>query len=333
MQISKKISAMILSFVLVIASFGTANAAKRLTAAVADWTGGEITCQVAVSILEDELGYKVKRVVFPSGTGLWEAIAAGEIDFACESWPSYAEADTVMLKGPLVYDGDTKFMYEGDGSVKLLGTSGIIGLSDYYIPKYAADKFGIKTWKDLNKHKKEFATIESGNRGRLIGCPVAGWNCHDQKRLDLLGIDFEASELGTEVAALAEAQGAYDRGEAFLLYLWEPHFFFGKNEMVGVKLPAYKYCDSFTEANNWQDCGTAAWPATGWDKDYTMNYMNPEVMSKPENAEAVAFFKKMAFSNTDQAKMLVRVGDDGLSVEEAVAEWKNSTDEWKAWLL
>ena len=191
MQISKKISAMILSFVLVIASFGTANAAKRLTAAVADWTGGEITCQVAVSILEDELGYKVKRVVFPSGTGLWEAIAAGEIDFACESWPSYAEADTVMLKGPLVYDGDTKFMYEGDGSVKLLGTSGIIGLSDYYIPKYAADKFGIKTWKDLNKHKKEFATIESGNRGRLIGCPVAGWNCHDQKRLDLLGIDFK----------------------------------------------------------------------------------------------------------------------------------------------
>ncbi len=166
----------------------------------------------------------------------------------------------------------------------------------------------------------------------MIGCPVAGWNCHDQKRLDLLGIDFEASELGTEVAALAEAQGAYDRGEAFLLYLWEPHFFFGKNEMVGVKLPAYKYCDSFTEANNWQDCGTAAWPATGWDKDYTMNYMNPEVMSKPENAEAVAFFKKMAFSNTDQAKMLVRVGDDGLSVEEAVAEWKNSTDEWKAWL-
>ena len=166
----------------------------------------------------------------------------------------------------------------------------------------------------------------------MIGCPVAGWNCHDQKRLDLLGIDFEASELGTEVAALAEAQGAYDRGEAFLLYLWEPHFFFGKNEMVGVKLPEYKYCDSFTEANNWQDCGTAAWPATGWDKDYTMNYMNPEVMSRPENAEAVAFFKKMAFSNTDQAKMLVRVGDDGLSVEEAVAEWKNSTDEWKAWL-
>ena len=55
-------------------------------------------------------------------------------------------------------------------------------------------------------------------------------------------------------------------------------------------------------------------------------------MSRPENAEAVAFFKKMAFSNTDQAKMLVRVDEGGLTVEEAVAVWKNSTDEWKAWL-
>ena len=331
MKLSKTISALILSFVLLVGGLTQANA-KRLTAAVADWTGGEITCQVAVSMLEEELGYKVKRVVFPSGTGLWEAIAAGEIDFACESWPSYAEADTVMMKGPLIYDGQTMFNYEGDGSVKLLGTSGIIGLSDYYIPRYAAESLGIKSWKDLNKHKDKFATIETGGKGRLIGCPVAGWNCHDQKRLDLLGIDFEASELGTEVAALAEAQGAYDRGEAFLLYLWEPHFFFGKNEMVGVKLPAYKYCDSFTEANNWQDCGTAAWPATGWDKDYTMNYMNPDMINDPANADAKAFFQKMAFSNTDQAKMLVRVGDDGLSVEEAVAEWKNSTDEWKAWL-
>ena len=89
MKLSKTLSALILSFILILGSFGTANA-KRLTAAVADWTGGEITCQVAVSMLEEELGYKVKRVVFPSGTGLWEAIAAGEIDFACESWPSYA---------------------------------------------------------------------------------------------------------------------------------------------------------------------------------------------------------------------------------------------------
>ena len=237
-----------------------------------------------------------------------------------------------MINMPLKYDGKVVKEYSGDGSIEAY-TNGIIGSSDYFVPKYFVDgNPDFKDWTDLNKYKDQFATPETGSKGRLIGCAVAGWNCHDQKRLDLLGVDFEAAELGTETAALAEAQAAYDRGESFLLYLWEPHFFFGKNEMVGVKLPAYKYCDDFTEANNWKDCGTNAWPATGWDKDYTMNYMNPEVMSKPENADAVAFFKKMKFANTDQAKMLVRVGDDGLSVEEAVQEWKDSSSDWKNWL-
>ena len=238
-----------------------------------------------------------------------------------------------MMKGPLIYDGQTMFNYEGDGSVKLLGTSGIIGLSDYYITRYAAESLGIKTWKELNKHKDKFATIESGSKGRLIACPVAGWNCHDQKRLDLLGIDFQADELGTEAAAIAEAVAAYERKEPFLLYLWEPHWFFGAYDMVGVKLPAHKTCDSFTEANNWKDCGTAAWPATGWAKDYTFNYGNPDTFAKPEHAKAAEFFTKMKFDNADQAVMLVEVKQKNRDLKEVVKEWKdNNPDKWKSWI-
>ena len=333
MKLSKKISALILSVALLIGSFGQANAAKRLHAAIADWTGGIITCEVAVAILEREMGYKIKQTVFPSGTGLWEAIAAGELDFACESWPSYAEADTVMLKEDLIYEGKVVGTYNGDGSVDLLGTAGIIGMSDYWIPRYAAEELGIKTWKDLNKHKAKFATIESGNRGRLIGCPVAGWNCHDQKRLDLLGIDFQADELGTEAAAIAEAKAAYMRKEPFLLYRWSPHWFFGAYDMVGVGLPDHKTCDSFTEANNWKDCGTAAWPATGWAKDYTFNYGNPETFAKPENAKAAEFFTKMKFDNADQAVMLVEVKQKNRDLKEVVKEWKDANpDKWKGWI-
>jgi glycine betaine/proline transport system substrate-binding protein len=335
MKLTKTISALFLSLVLLVGSFGTANAAKRLHAAIADWTGGIITCEVAVAILEREMGYKVKQTVFPSGTGLWEAIAAGELDFACESWPSYAEADSVMLNEDLIYEGKVVGSYSGDGSVDLLGTSGIIGLSDYWIPRYAAEKFGIKTWKDLNKHKKEFATIETGNRGRLIGCPVAGWNCHDQKRLDLLGIDFQADELGTEAAAIAEAKAAYMRKEPFLLYLWSPHWFFGEFDMVGVQLPEHKVCDpdTFTEANNWKDCGTKGWPATGWAKDYTMNYGNPATFAKAEHSDAKKFFEKMSLQNIDQAKMLVEVDIKKRDVKEVVNEWlDNNPGKWKSWL-
>ena len=332
MRLSKTISALFLSFVILLASLTQANA-KRLHAAIADWTGGIITCEVAVAILEREMGYKIKQTVFPSGTGLWEAIAAGELDFACESWPSYAEADDVMFNEDLIYDGKVVKSYKGDGTVDLLGTTGIIGMSDYWIPRYAAEELGIKTWRDLNKHKAKFATIETGGKGRLIGCPVAGWNCHDQKRLDLLGIDFQADELGTEAAAIAEAVAAYERKEPFLLYLWEPHWFFGAYDMVGVNLPAHKTCDSFTEANNWKDCGTAAWPATGWAKDYTFNYGNPDTFAKAEHAKAAEFFTKMKFDNADQAVMLVEVKQKNRDLKEVVKEWKdNNPDKWKSWI-
>ena len=57
MKLTKTISALFLSLVLLIGSLGQANAAKRLHAAIADWTGGIITCEVAVAILEREYGY------------------------------------------------------------------------------------------------------------------------------------------------------------------------------------------------------------------------------------------------------------------------------------
>jgi len=69
MRISKTIITFILSSILFTATFSKASA-EKLLAAIADWTGGEISCQVAVSILEDELGYEIDRIVFASGTGL-----------------------------------------------------------------------------------------------------------------------------------------------------------------------------------------------------------------------------------------------------------------------
>ena len=125
------------------------------------------------------------------------------------------------------------------------------------------------------------------------------------------------------------------RKEPFLLYLWSPHWFFGEFVMVGVQLPEHKVCDpdTFTEAGNWKDCGKKGWPGTGWAKDYTMNYGNPAVFAKAENAEAKKFFENMSLQNIDQAKMLVEVDIKKRPVKEVVAEWlDNNPDKWKPWL-
>ena len=88
----------------------SAHAAKRLTTADPDWTGGLVTCLVAQYIMENEMGYKIKRVTMPSGPGVFEGTRSGDLDFACESWPSYNPAGDKYIKE-----------FGGDGSVAYLG--------------------------------------------------------------------------------------------------------------------------------------------------------------------------------------------------------------------
>ena len=57
----KTFAAFIFSSFLMVSSFSSASA-DRLTRAVADWTGGMVTCEVAEQILEQELGYKLSLI-------------------------------------------------------------------------------------------------------------------------------------------------------------------------------------------------------------------------------------------------------------------------------
>ena len=67
----------------------TVQAGKRLVLPDLDWTGAIVTCRTIQWVLENHMDYKVKTVSMPGGPGVWEAIRAGDIDFYCETWPSY----------------------------------------------------------------------------------------------------------------------------------------------------------------------------------------------------------------------------------------------------
>jgi glycine betaine/proline transport system substrate-binding protein len=285
----------------------SANAGGRLTAPVPDWTGGAVTCKVAQVILEQEMDYKVKQVVIPSGAGVFEAVATGDFDFACESWPSYSSSKDTMV---------TEF--GGDGSVAYLGPTGIIGDSTYYVPRYFIENVApdLKSYEQLNKYKEHFATLETGGKGRLIACPTPAWECDDQKRLDMLDVDFVATSLGTETASWAEASGYYARKEPFLLYAWEPHWIHAKLDLVPIKLP---------------DHDDDKWPATGWAQDITFNYGNPESMAK--NADAAHLLGNMNLTNTEQAAMILAIDEDARDIDEVVEEWVAANEDiWRKWM-
>ncbi len=293
--------------VMFLGSAVTANAGGQLTSPIPDWTGGAVTCKVAQLILENELDYEVKTVSMPAGANVWEALAAGDMDYACEGWPSYNSSKEIMMKE-----------YGGDGSVVKLGNVGVIGNSTYYVPRYFIDEVApdLKSYAQLNQYKEHFATLETGGKGRLIACPTPAWECDDQKRLDLLGVDFVAVELGTEAASWAEAQGAYARKEPFLLYAWEPHWIHAALDLVPIELPAHDL---------------EKWPATGWAEDVTWNYGNPDFAK--ENPDAAALLGNMNLTNSEQAKMILAVDEDGRDIDEVVAEWLAANEDiWRLWL-
>ena len=292
----------------------TASAGKLLKVADADWTGGIITCRIIEFIIAD-WGYKVKRVTMPSGPAVYEAVRSGDLDYNCESWPSYATSKDKYLK-----------KWGGDDSITYLGDVGVIGQSGYYVPRYVvegdtsrninATAPDLKTWEDLNKYKDVFKTLETGNKGRLIACPVAAWECKDVERLKTLGIDYHPVELGSETAHWAEIQGAYKRGEPFVAYAWEPHWIHAALDLVEVKLP---------------DHSADKWPATDWPQDITFNFGSPEFVK--EHPRVAKLIKNMNLSNEQQAGMTLDVDINKKKLDDVVREWmKNNESVWKAWV-
>ena len=291
-----------------------------------DWTGNLVFGKLSQIILEEEMDYKVKQI-FMAGTAGWEAMAAGDLDIALETWPSYNA------------DAKAKYFaeYGGDGSVIYVTESGVVGASDYYIPRYMCEgdsSRGIEATtpdlcmhargecsncglEKLNQYADVFAAPETAPKGRLVGCPVAGWGCDDQKRLDLNGVNFEAVELGTDTAQWAELTAAFKRGDPILVYAWEPLWIFAAYDLVGIGIPK----------NEDGSC----WPACGWPKDVTFQAANPDFAKK--HPDVITMLKNMKLSNAQQAPMIFDVDGEKMTVEDAVRKWMDANpDVWRSWL-
>jgi len=287
-----------------------AYAGGVLKAPVADWTGGAVTCEIIHQILEGEMGYKVKRITMPSGPGVAEGLRSGDLDFACETWPSYSTTKEKYVKE-----------YGGDGSMVYFAPVGVVGQSGYFVPRYMVEGDGavapdLKTHEQLNQYKDLFKTLETGDKGRLIGCPVAAWECKDAERVAGLGLEYEVVELGSETAHFAEIKAAYDRKEPFLAYAWAPHWLFAQLDLVEVGLPAHS---------------DDAWPVSDWPEDVTYNYGRPGMIE--EHPEVVQLIKNFNLTNDEQAPMILAIDIEGKDMEDVVTAWmEENKDKWQAWL-
>ena len=202
-----------------------------------DWNGQLVTTAVAQILLEQEMDHTVATKFAPADSApLFIGLERGDFHFVCCNWPSYSAA---LLD---------EYVDAEDSTVERVGPVGITGETGWYVPSYVingdADRGieavapDLRTVSDLNNYKSVFATSDTGTKGRLLEF-TAAWDTRPEERLEAFGADFQAVFAGSEGAALAQVDAAFQRGEPTLTYLWEPHWAHAKYNLVQIEMPEW----------------------------------------------------------------------------------------------
>lgn len=225
MTIYKKNTLIVLLMVVsIVFTLGTSWAArKNVIISEQSWTGSAVICQVMKYVLENKLDIPA-QVTQLNGAATWVGMDKGDVDVFSDIWET-AEAD-----------GIEKFTKEKKSAEVVLSYAN--APQAWYIPKFVAEEYGIKTIEDL-KGKEKLFDIDSDGKGELWGGPTS-WKMNEitSIRIRDYGLDFE--NLGVEQWAwLATLKSAILNKKPVIFYYWEPEWLFTEYDLVKIEEPAY----------------------------------------------------------------------------------------------
>lgn len=195
------------------------------------WDSQKLHNEIAKIIVEHGYeGYDFEVSTAGSSTMNWQAIIKGEVDLDIESW-----TDNVASYPEDVSNGDIV-------DVGVLVPDSAQGL---YVPKYVIEgdpERGIepmapdlKTVEDLKKYPELFPDDEDKTKGRIYGA-IPGWMADEvlYKKYEYYGLDemYNYTRLGSEAPLFASLVSAYNLGEPWVGYCYEPTWVSGKLDIV-----------------------------------------------------------------------------------------------------
>ena len=285
-----------------------------------DWNGQLVTTAVIQILLEQEMDHTVATKFAPADSApLFIGLEKGDFHFVCCNWPSYSAA---LLEEYVDADDGAK--------VERVGPVGITGETGWYVPSYVingdADRGidavapNLRSVSDLNEYKSVFATSDTGTKGRLLEF-TAAWDTKPAERLEAFGADFQEVFAGSEGAALAQVDAAFQRGEPVLTYLWEPHWAHAKYNLVQIEMPEWT-SDCYPGGSNY-NCGfptdavaKLAWPGL-----------------KDEFPEAYQFLSRFQMTNQQQNEIVLNLTENDLTVRQAAQAWVDANEAvWRPWI-
>jgi glycine betaine/proline transport system permease protein/glycine betaine/proline transport system substrate-binding protein len=306
----------------------TGSEPVTIVATDSGWDSQKLHNAIAKIIVENGYdGYEFETST-ASSTMNWQAVVSGDVDLDIESWTenvtSYpddlANGDVVDM-GVLVPDSAQglyvpRYVIEGD--------------AERGIEPMAPD---LKTVEDLKKYADIFPDYEDETKGRIYGS-LPGWLSDEIlfKKYEYYGLDemYNYTRLGSESTLFASLVSAYNTGEPWVGYCYEPTWVSGKLDIVLLEDAPYD-AELFSE-------GKCEFHKQELKIISNRNFAEkaPELVSFFENyktgsqliSEALAYLDETKASHEETAKWLLKEDDYLLD------EWlpKENADKVRAYL-
>ncbi len=278
-----------------------------------NWSSQIVMSHVVGQIFES-MGNSVEYVSTDS-QAVYESVRLGDVSLELEVWEgAFGPAFEAALEKGGLHDA---------------GDHDAVTREDWWYPSWTKEACpGLPAWEALNDCAAQFATPETGDKGRFLGGPV-DWLKHDQERVDALGMNFVVVNAGSASALWAEVGAAERDKRPVVIFNWTPNFVEALYPGEFVEFPEYvEGCkdDPAVGPNPdmTYDCGN---PANGYLKKAAWDGMEEKWPA------AYATLKRISFTNPQIAEMAKLVDIDELEPEDAAAEWLETNEAvWKPWV-
>ena len=285
---------------------GGAAAKETITFADLDWDSAQIQNAIARVIVEEGYGYPTDAI-FGGTIPLWQGLVNGDIDVSMEIWlPNQKDVwDPAMAKGDVIPVGKSL-----DDNWQ----------SAYVVPTYVVEQNpDLKTVQDLRKHKDIFP--QEGGKAVLVTC-LAAWSCSgvNESQLKAYGLDdiITFQDPGSQASLFASLQGAYEKKEPWLGYLWGPTQPAAELDLTILDEP---------------ECAAGQEPGDGcaYPTASIRIAVHPTLM--PRAPDVIEFLRKWDFDSATDVAANAYKAESGANFEE-LATWflNNHQATWTKWV-
>ena len=286
---------------------GTGAAAKAtIVFADLDWDSAQIQNAIARRIVEDGYGYPTEAI-FGGTIPLWQGLVKGDIDVTMEIWlPNQQDVwQPAMAKGQVIPVGKSL-----DDNWQ----------SAFVVPTYVVEQNpGLKSVQDLRDHIGIFP--QEGGKAVLVSC-LSAWACSatNEGQVAAYGLDdvITLQDPGSQASLFASLQGAYDKGEPWLGYLWGPTQPAAELDLTRLQEPK---------------CAAGAEPKSGCGYPVAQIRIAVHPTLVPRAPDVIEFLRNWDFTAAVDVAANAYKADTDASFDE-VATWflKNHEASWSQWV-